>query len=90
MGSDRIPRRPPASETPSGNLLNRRSLLKSIFAMAALHGHGEVSIARNYGLKPSEVFTAVVEEAQTEIEEARLDGYRQGARSVLPRFRRTA
>lgn len=86
--SESVPRKGPQSETVFGNSLNRRELFRSVFAMAAL-GQGQVSIARNYGLRPAEVWEALVEEAQVEKEEARLDGYRQGRRSAIP-MRRTA
>jgi len=60
--------------------------MRSVFAMASL-GQGEVSIARAYGVKPSAVFRAVVEQAQIEKHEALEEGKRIGARSLLPKWR---
>lgn len=88
MSGISVPRKGPQSETVFCNSMSRRELFRSIAAMAAL-GQGQVSIARNYGLRPSEVFDALVEEAQMEREEARREGYREGRRSAIP-IRRTA
>lgn len=78
-----IERKGVSREVDSSKAFNRREIFRSIAAMAAL-GQGQVSIARNYGLRPSEVWDALVEEMQTKTEEARRDGYKHGRRSAIP------
>jgi len=59
-------------------------LFRSFFLMASVHGLGAGQIARNYGVLPSDVFSGALEYAESEIERARREGFRDGKRAAYP------